>query len=62
MDFKKFDSAMSDAYWQLWNDDEQAKISADIEANRKADANFELPDAAAKTDVKVEQITHEFIF
>ncbi|MEG1979867.1 MAG: endo-1,4-beta-xylanase, partial [Victivallaceae bacterium] len=62
MDFKKFDSAMSDAYWQLWNDDEQAKISADIEANRKADANFELPDAAAKTEVKVEQITHEFIF
>ena len=28
-------SAMSDAYWEIWNDAEQARIDADIEANRK---------------------------
>ena len=62
MDLNKINSAMSEAYWKLWNDNEQSKISADIETNRKADASFQLPDAPAKTDVKVEQINHDFIF
>ena len=30
-------SVMSDAYWGIWNDVEQARIDADIEKNRKAD-------------------------
>ena len=32
-------SAMSDDYWAIWNDAEQARIDADIEANRKADVS-----------------------
>ena len=54
-------SVMSDKYWEIWNDAEQAKIDADIERNRKADAAFEV-DAPAGTEVKVEQIDHAFRF
>ena len=54
-------SVMSDKYWEVWNDAEQAKIDADIEANRKADASFAV-DAPAGTEVKVEQIDHAFRF
>ena len=41
-------SAMSDAYWQVWNSDVQAKIDADIEKSRKADGAFKVdaPDGA----------------
>ena len=54
-------SAMSDAYWAIWNDDVQAKIDADIEKYRKADATVEVsaPDGA---EVAVEQLTHAFFF
>ena len=54
-------SAMSDKYWEIWNDAEQARIDADIEANRKADGEFaiEAPDG---TEVKVEMLDHEFKF
>ena len=54
-------SAMSEAYWKIWNDDVQAKIDADIEKYRKADASLEVaaPDGA---EVKVEQIGHTFFF
>ena len=54
-------SAMSDAYWKVWNDDVQAKIDADIEKYRKADASVEVaaPDGA---EVKVEQVGHAFYF
>ena len=54
-------SVMSDAYWNVWNDAEQAKIDADIEANRKADAVVAVS-AANGTVVKVEQLDHEFKF
>jgi len=52
---------MSDAYWAIWNDAEQARIDADIERNRKADGAFEVdaPDGAV---VRVEQLTHAFRF
>ena len=52
---------MSDAYWAIWNDAEQARIDADIEANRKADGTFDVaaPDGA---EVSVEQVSHEFRF
>ena len=56
------DSVISDGYRQLWNEDEQRKIDADIEKNRKADGVFQLPLSAAGREVKVEQISHEFIF
>ena len=32
------DKIMSQKYWDIWNEDVQKKIDADIEANRKADA------------------------
>ena len=59
--FKMDRSAMSDAYWKIWNDDVQARIGADIEKYRKADATVEVaaPDGA---EVKVEQIGHAFFF
>ena len=60
-EFKIDRSVMSDRYWEIWNDAEQAKIDADIEQNRKADAAFEV-DAPAGTEVKVEQIDHAFRF
>ena len=54
-------SVMSDAYWSIWNDDVQRRIDADIEANRKADAEFEVaaPDGA---EVKIEQMESAFRF
>ena len=54
-------SVMGDEYWAIWNDGVQAKIDADIEQNRKADASFEVsaPDGA---EVKVEQVEHAFRF
>ena len=54
-------SVMSDEYWGIWNDEAQAKIDSDIEANRKADASFEV-DAPDGAEVKVEQLSHEFRF
>jgi len=59
--FEMDKSAMSDEYWKIWNDAEQAKIDADIEAYRKADATFAV-DAPEDTVVKVEQIDHAFRF
>ncbi len=56
------DKVMSDAYWELWNPEVQAKIDRDIEANRKADAEVKLEGVAEGTPVKVEQLTHDFIF
>ena len=52
---------MSDAYWAIWSDAEQARIDADIEKNRKADGSFEV-DAPDGAEVKVEQLTHAFRF
>ena len=53
-------SVMSDKYWQIWNPAEQARIDADIERFRKADMEVEgLP---AGVEVKVDQLTHAFVF
>ena len=54
-------SVMSEKYWAVWNDEAQARIDADIEKYRKADAVVEL-EAPAGTVVKVEQLTHAFFF
>ena len=60
-------SVMSDKYWEIWNDAEQAKIDADIERNRKADCEVKIggEGEGAVTNgtlVKVEQIEHAFRF
>ena len=60
-EFKVDRSAMSDAYWKIWNDDVQARIDADIEKYRKADATVEVA-APDGTEVKVEQVGHAFFF
>lgn len=53
---------MSPAYWEIWNDEEQARIDADIDAYRKADATFKTGRIKNGTAVKVEQIKSEFVF
>ena len=54
-------AVMSEAYWKIWNADEQARIDADIERNRKADARVAV-DAPIGTVVSVEQVESEFRF
>ena len=53
---------MSEAYWQIWNEEEQARINADIEKYRKADGEIVLANIGRKRDVKIEQVSHEFVF
>ena len=53
---------MSQAYWDLWNDDVQKGIDDRIERYRKANATVFLTDVKPGTDVKIEQISHEFLF
>lgn len=54
-------AVMSRKYWEVWNDDVQQKIDADIDKHRRADGSF-LIAAADGTEVKVEQLTHDFYF
>nr|WMX25198.1 endo-1,4-beta-xylanase [uncultured bacterium] len=58
----EINAAMSDTYRSWWNDDVQKKIDADIEKYRKADGEVKLPASAAGKEIKVEQISHDFIF
>ena len=60
--YKPNAAVMSPRYFEFWNADVQAKIDADIEKNRKADAVVELTASAAGAEVKVEQISHKFRF
>ena len=53
---------MSKEYWSYWNDEEQARIDADIEKYRKADGEFVIENLGRKRDVRIEQVEHEFIF
>lgn len=53
---------VSDKYRAIWGDSVQMSIDRQIEKNRKADAVIRLKDAAVGTEVKVEQVSHEFIF
>lgn len=53
---------MSEAYWKIWNPQVQAQIDKDIEKNRKADGAFSLTDIALDTEIRIEQISHDFIF
>jgi GH35 family endo-1,4-beta-xylanase len=54
--------AMSEAYWRLWNPEAQERIDRTIDQNRKADAALKLEGAPADAEVKIEQLTHDFIF
>lgn len=56
------EACMDKHFWELWNPEEQARIDADIEKNRKADAVVELPGVPDGATVKIEQQTHAFIF
>lgn len=53
---------MSEAYYKLWSSDVQAKIDRDIDQNRKAEAVCHLNSIKKGTEVKVEQISHQFLF
>ena len=53
---------MSEKYQRIWGDSVQMSIDREIEKNRKADAVVVIKDAAPGTEVKVEQVSHEFIF
>ena len=53
---------MSPAYWAIWSDQEQARIDADIERYRKADATFRTGRIRKGTEVKVEQLSSDFVF
>ena len=60
-DFTPDRSVMSDAYWKIWTPEALAKMDADIEKYRKADASVDVA-APDGTDVAVEQMTHAFFF
>ena len=53
---------MSEGYWEIWNDEEQARIDRDIDTYRKADASFYVGRIKKGTTVKVEQVQSEFVF
>ena len=55
-------SVMSDAYHAIWSPEVQEKIDRDIERYRKADARIELRGVPKGTEIKIEQISHDFIF
>jgi GH35 family endo-1,4-beta-xylanase len=53
---------MPKEYWHLWNNDVQKAIDERIEKYRKSDAMVFLTDVQPGTEVKIEQISHEFLF
>jgi len=55
-------TAMSDAYLKFWSPEVQSRIDREIDQNRKADAVCYLKDVPEGTEVKVEQISHRFLF
>lgn len=56
------ENVMSQAYWDIWNPKIQMQIDKDIEKNRKANGEFTLEDAALGSEVKIEQLSHDFKF
>ncbi|MDR1524881.1 MAG: endo-1,4-beta-xylanase [Tannerella sp.] len=56
------DNVMSEAYWKIWSGDVQAKIDRDIDLYRKADAVVTFDNIPPGTEVKIEQVSHDFIF
>ncbi|MBR4883753.1 MAG: 1,4-beta-xylanase, partial [Lentisphaeria bacterium] len=58
----KLKKAMKAGYWKRWNGKIQKQIDENIEKYRKADADWKIEGLKAGTDVKVEQVSHKFIF
>ncbi len=56
------DRIMSDGYYAFWNEDVQSKIDKDIEKHRKAYAIVNVGKIEKGTEVKVEQISSDFLF
>ena len=56
------DLVMRQAYRDLWNSELQAKIDQNIEKYRKANAYIILKGVPEGTEVKVEQLEHDFEF
>lgn len=55
-------SVMSEAYLKFWNPEVQTKIDQDIDRNRKAEAVCHLNGIKKGSEVKIEQISHQFLF
>ena len=65
--FRVDKSVMDARYWELWNDEVQARIDADIERNRKADCEVKIGGEGEGTVtngtlVRVEQVSSAFFF
>jgi GH35 family endo-1,4-beta-xylanase len=58
----EMDTVMSEAYWKLWNQEVQADIDERIEKYRKADAVVRLIEIPKGTEIKIEQLSHDFQF
>ncbi|MDO5579829.1 MAG: endo-1,4-beta-xylanase [Planctomycetia bacterium] len=59
---KESADVMSPAYRAIWNDEVQKEIDARIEKYRKADAAVALSDVKPGTEIKIDQISHKFLF
>jgi endo-1,4-beta-xylanase len=57
----KYD-VMKEQYWKIWNPEVQSKIDKDIDKYRKANASINITDLAPNTELRIEQISHDFIF
>ncbi len=55
-------SLLSESYLKFWSPEVQAKIDRDIDQNRKAEAVFRLMNVKKGTEVKIEQVSHQFLF
>ncbi|HNW51543.1 MAG TPA: endo-1,4-beta-xylanase [Prolixibacteraceae bacterium] len=55
-------SVMSEAYLNFWNPEVQTKIDQEIDRNRKAEAVCHLNGIKKGSEVKIEQISHQFLF
>jgi GH35 family endo-1,4-beta-xylanase len=62
VEYTDMKNVMGAGYLERWNTDVQARIDRDIEANRKADASIKLENMPANAQVKVEQLSHSFVF
>lgn len=59
---QEHEKVMSKAYHDIWDQQVQNKIDQDIEKYRKADATIKLEGHSVDVEVKIEQISHQFLF
>lgn len=60
--YKEASKVMGEGYWKHWTPEVQKKIDADIDRFRKADASLKISNVATGTEVRIEQVAHEFVF